>query len=37
MLTEELHRLRAENPVKENFTSRLIKQLDEALERNNIK
>jgi cell division protein ZapA (FtsZ GTPase activity inhibitor) len=37
MLTEELHRLRAENPVKENFTSRLIRQLDEALERNSSK
>ncbi|MDR1176335.1 MAG: cell division protein ZapA [Treponema sp.] len=37
MLTEELYRLRAENPVKENFTNRLIRQLDEALERNNTK
>ncbi|MDR1655667.1 MAG: cell division protein ZapA [Treponema sp.] len=35
MLTEELYRLRAEIPVKENFTNRLIRQLDEALERNN--
>jgi cell division protein ZapA (FtsZ GTPase activity inhibitor) len=34
MLTEELHRLRAENPGQENFASRLISQLDEALERN---